>query len=324
LHASDRKLIIRLLRESEATGSELFRQLTSKGVRTWPNHVYSSLAKMEREGLLKSRWIGNPKRGLSRKHVYSLSGKGTREFRKIMKDSVGLLMSEFVRSNLDVRELSDHSVAIASIISLVGVPPPSRADAKVVLALPNPDPLICYPINFLALSDVVPNAAIYVVKPPGTQFNLDPRPNLVFVDGWRHEMPLRESFADYLSLDGFPDVVPEEETIRECARVLKDDGHLIVSVPGVMTEEKRPRHVSFQEFVLEQYYSFYGDDRMVSVARVRDLLTQYFKEVKDRELYGDTYFYAKGKSLKQATNLPIVATERPPTEKVPPASTERA
>lgn len=310
MQVDNRKLIIRLLREQEASGSELLKQLSAKGVKTWPNHVYASLARMESEGLLKSRWIKSPRRGLRRRHVYSLSGKGQKEFRKLMKDSVGLLMSEFVRSNLRVRELSEHSMAIGSLISIAGVPPPS-GDAKVVVALPNPDPLICYPVNFLALSDLIPDTVIYVVKPPGINFQLDPRPNLTFLDGWRREMPLREGFADYLSLDGFPEEVSEEETIKECARVLKDDGHLVIMIPSVMTEEKRPRHMSFQEFVLEQYYSFYGDDRMVSVARVKELLLGYFKEVKDVDVYDDVLLYARGKALKAEAAPRLKSTDSP-------------
>lgn len=293
-----RKLIIRLLRGKEASGQEVYRELCAKGVKAWPNHVYTTLAKMERDGLLKSRWVENPKPTLPRTHIYSLSRKGASEYRKIIKDSLGLLMSEFIRSNLDVRELYGHVNLYNTIFSLLGIEPLTLNGVNVVTALPSPDPLICYPIGLVALSEALPNASIFVVKPPGTILDTGSRPNLNFVDGWRHNMPFREGFADYLWVDGFPNEVSEEDTIREYARVVKDDGHLIIQVPGVMTEEKKPRYISFSEFVLESYYDFYGDDRTISTMHVKELLSKYFKEATDIEAYGGTIFYSSGKNEK--------------------------
>src|SRR2546425_9063732 len=129
------------------------------------------------------------------------------------------------------------------------------------------------------------------MKPPGVKF-YDDRPNVTFVDGRRHDMPLKDGFADYLMLEGFPRAAPEAKTIAECARVLNDRGHRLIRVPGVMLEEHIPRFGNFAEFALKQYYDIAEQDRMVSITRVKSLLAACFGKLLESEVRGNLVMYA--------------------------------
>lgn len=117
----------------------------------------------------------------------------------------------------------------------------------------------------------------------------------MFLDGWRHDMPLKDGFADYLMLEGFPKEAPEEEVVSECLRVLKDDGHLIIRHPGVMTAERRPKFTTFGEFASRLFYDFSEQDRVVSTGRVKELLSSRCREIRDAENRGNVVIYASGR-----------------------------
>jgi hypothetical protein len=117
-------------------------------------------------------------------------------------------------------------------------------------------------------------------------------------------MPLKDGYADYLMLEGFPRVVSETKTILECARVLNERGHLLIQLPGVMLEENKPRFGNFAEFALKQYYDISGQDRTVSVPRLRSLLETCFGKQMEVEVRGNLMMYAgEKKSVRELSVL---------------------
>ena len=89
-----RSIIIRILKDDEMSGYSIYKSLLMKGLKTWPNHVYTLLSDMEKDrGLLRSRWVVDRRRNNStRRHLYSLSETGNQEYEGIVKDSVVVLM----------------------------------------------------------------------------------------------------------------------------------------------------------------------------------------------------------------------------------------
>jgi ubiquinone/menaquinone biosynthesis C-methylase UbiE len=164
------------------------------------------------------------------------------------------------------------------------------------------------------MSEMFPKSSIVVVNPPGLRF-YDDRPNVTFVDGRRHDMPLKDGFADYLMLEGFPREASVRDTIRECARVIKDDGHFILRVPKVMTEEQIPRFTNFAEFTMKQYYDLLEQDRRVSLEGLRSLLSEYFERQKEAEIRGIVVFYATCK--KSLTTAPHATSPRMEGKRTP-------
>jgi hypothetical protein len=265
---------------------------------------------MRNKGLLRARWVENEKG--PRKHLYSLSEIGQEEFRQQVGDSLNVIMDAFVHANLNAQDLPDHVIMFKGALARFGIPPPGEGD-KFVYTSPSFDPLVCYPLGIRLLSETYPGTSVVVVKPPGVKF-YDDRPNVTFVDGRRHDMPLKDGFADYLMLEGFPRAAPEMKTILECARVLNDHGHLLIRVPSVMLEESRPRFGNFAEFALKQYYDISDQDRVVSLARVKSLLVECFGKQMEADVRGSLVMYAGEK--KSVRELGVVQ-ELPEQRKLP-------
>ena len=286
------KLIVRMLLngERELSGYDIWKELSMKGVKIKTNYLYMILNEMHvKQALLNARWVDNANG--PRKHLYSLSKAGQDEFRAELKESVDLIMAAFIRANLASDNIPEHVDSIKRLFDLLEVPLPS-AGARLVLTSPSFDPIICYPISFYALSETFPNASIFVVKPPGTTLYGDTPRNMAFLDGRRHDMPLKDDFADYLMLEGFPIGVPMKETVSECLRVLKSGGHLIIRLPNVMTLEKRPKFSTLAEFASKLFYDFSGQDRMISVEGLNEMLSRHCSRVRQEELRGNVVFYA--------------------------------
>ena len=290
-------LITRIVLHRELSGYDIYREMLAKGVQIRPNYAYMILTEMRSKGLLSARWVES-QRG-PRRHLYSLSEKGREEFRQMLRDSLTVMMDAYVQANLKARDGADHANSIKSSFDRYGVPHPGRGD-RVVIATPPFDPLICLPLGFRVMSEIFPSSSIVVVKPPGVRF-YDDRPNVTFLDGQRHDMPLKDGFADYLMLEGFPREASVKDTIRECARVLKENGHFILRVPKVMTEEQTPKFTNFAEFTMKQYYDVLEQDRKLSLENLRILLSEYFEKQKEAEIRGIVIFYATCRKSSVAT-----------------------
>lgn len=287
------KLVIRALLDRELSGYDIYKEMTAKGLTPRSNYLYTVLTTMRSRGLLKDRWVDG-KRG-PRKHLYSLNKKGENEFTVALGESVNVLMDGFIHANLGADDLSDHSNSIKSMFEHLRVPPP-RNGAKFVIATPTFDPLLCYPIAFQVFSTTFPDASIYVVKPPGVRLQTKGTSNLTFLDGWRYDLPLKDGFADYLVLEGLPKDVSEEQEIRECLRVLRNDGHFVIRHPVVMTEEKKPKFTTFGEYASRLFYDFSEQDGLISVERAKSLVARYCEDMKSVESRGNVVIYGSGKN----------------------------
>lgn len=306
------KVIVRLLLDRELSGYDIHKELSLKGVKIRSNYLYMILTALHERGMLRDRWVESSNG--PRRHLYSLSKRGEEEFRGMLKESVNLLMDAFVHANVNARDVPDHSDSIKAMFSSLRIPPPSRG-SKYVVTVPSFDPLLCYPIAFHILSETFADASIFVIKPPGVKM-MEDRSNLTFLDGWRQDIPLKDGFADYLMLEGFPRDASQEDVISECARVLKDDGHLIIRHPTVMTDEKKPKFATFGEFASRLFYDVSDQDRTVGVELVKQLVSRYYKRVGAGEYRGNFVLYASvrkradGVFLKQRESYAEVQLQR--------------
>ena len=278
-----------------------------KGVNTWPNHVYTLLGEMEGKGLLKSRWTDGRK--VPRRHFYSLSQSGRREYDKLVEDALGIIMERFFEENLSPGNMSYHIKFARD--GWAGVAKWSMDDAfTLVIASPDYDPLTCFPKSYYTMSLAYPNSSVYVVKSPWRK-PLEGRKNLTFIDGSRDDIPLRDSFADYVLLQGFPNSSSVQDTIKECLRVLKDGGCLFVWLPTILTVERGlPHNSDLPEYVLKLFYDISGQDRRVSSEEVSRVLSTRFKQVKNLEAFGMIMFYAFGKRATGRETAPAETRSR--------------
>ena len=144
----------------------------------------------------------------------------------MQRESLDFLMGTYIQTNFARQDLPSliqtYSRFLRQLHEALGVPIPNGGGTKIVLAVPYCDPLTYHPMEYYAMSEAFPNASVSLVKPPEMRL-YNERPNLVLLDGWRHDIPLKDDYADYLYLRGFPECVSEEEAIRESLRVLRDD-----------------------------------------------------------------------------------------------------
>lgn len=301
-----RRVILRLLIDRELSGYDIWKELSAKGIKVRTNYLYMILADMGERGLLKGSWVENRKG--PRRHLYSISRKGEDDFRGFLREAVGFVMDAFVHENMNARDIPDHVESVRGFFRTIDLPAPT-AGKSLVVTTPSFDPLICHPVSFLVFSEAFPGTSIWVVRPPGQSFYGE-RPNLTFLDGSRHDMPLKDGFADYLLLEGFPAGVSEEDTLAECARVVKSGGQLIVRVPSVMTEEKRPKFSNLAEFTSKLFYDFSGQDRVISVERVKQLMSRHSGNVKGMVDRGSAVIY--GQVKKKEALGPVQIPRRSP------------
>lgn len=291
-------LIIRMLLDREANGYQIIKELSSKSVRARSNYVYRILSEMERDGSINGRWA--PNKAGPKKHMYSLTEEGQKEFRDSVKDSLDLLMGAFTHFNLGIRDVSPVTRGSRMMLSSMGIPVRNSKDTKMVIATGGYDPMICYPYEFHAIAEILSQATIYVVKPPNSSMGESKR-NLVVMDGLRHSMPFRDDFTDYLFLEGFPKHVPEERTVKECARVLKPEGCLVIRLVDELIEERVPKFPHFGSYVSKLFYDLNGQDKLVGLANVKDLLGRHFVSQNELQTAGDLFLYASMKKAQVPT-----------------------
>lgn len=300
---------MRMLYGREYNGYEVMKQLANEGVRLRSNYIYMVLTEMEEKGMLKGRWNENAEG--PRKHFHSLSEDGVTEYRRRQRGSLDFLMGTYIRTNFSRTDLpgliQTYGRFVAQVLDTLDVPSPNMQGVRFVVTVPYCDPLTYHPIEYYAMSESFPKASVYLVKPKEMKL-YEERPNLFLVDGFRHDIPLKDVFADFLYLRGFPKCVSEDNCLRECLRVLKSDGHLIVQLSTIMTQEKSPVCPSFSEFLSRLFYDVYEQDRVVSLDAAKSLLSNHFKKVRDIESCGNIYLYANKR--KEVDTIKVVASNR--------------
>jgi DNA-binding PadR family transcriptional regulator len=305
-HAEDlRRLVLRTLVEREAYGYELLGELAAKGVELRPNYLYMILAEMERDGLLLGRWTRRPGGAGPRRHVYTLSEKGEKEYTNLVKDSLGLLMGAFFHHNQTREDITRHKERVRDLVDSLDTAPHNLKGARVVIAIPSYDPLVCFPLYYYAWAEAFPNASIHLVKPRHLKLPAS-RPNVSLLDGSRNDIPLKDGFADLVVLEGIPNNATARETVAECMRVLKNGGNLIVRVSNSMTEERRSNYMSLFYFIERSFYELQGEDGKVSVNGLKKMLARHFADVRDSEFQGNTTLAGVKMLGAQARRLVLV------------------
>lgn len=283
--------------ESEFRGCDILKVLRNKGVSFNPNYVYTILKEMEESGILRSRWVGG--NGGLRSHYYYLSSTGNAALKDCLRNSLNLLMASYIRSNLDLDSAGFIFVA-GKVFSEIGVELNNTREVKPVIAIPDYDPLTCYPKMFTTAARLFSECNVYVIKPPSMKlYTTDGLDSVIFMDGYRYKMPIESDFADYLYVIGVPMYVSLANLVKEFYRVVKKGktrgqrGQVILQMSNVMTFEKAPQFPFFSEYVSRMFYELDGKDQRVSIREVEEIFEEHFSEVRNVDVLGCTYIYGK-------------------------------
>ncbi len=287
----ERNVLNVLSEEEEIHGYDLWKRLSSKGIKCHSNHLYIILKEMEEKGLLKGRWEENGKNiNGGRRHLYSMGREGTEALNSSLMESLSLLMTSYVNYMRHKEDFTGFGKVVIDAFTQLDSPLPKEGEI-VVLALSYHDPLTCYQLIF-SLTDLFPRNAIYVVTPPGMEI-FERRRNMTVLQGWRYDIPLKDGFTDYVIIEGFPSQVSEDETIDEAMRILRSGGKFVAQVKNTMVKEKRPEYPFFSEYVEELYYQLFKQDSEISVENIEKILTKYSRNQKSTDMMGTTVFYCE-------------------------------
>ncbi len=135
---------------------------------------------------------------------------------------------------------------------------------------------------------------MYIVKPEGAQF-YDPPLGVTVLDGRRNDLPFKDGFADFLLVAGLPAYSSVDETIKECERVLNDEGHFILKHPNSLTEDRAPKYLAGYEQYAKLVYETYDLDKVVDLGNLVRRLSTQFESVKEHVIGGSTWIHAHRK-----------------------------
>ena len=222
-----RKNIIQMFNDTEIHGYDISKKLAEKSEEIELSRLYRVLNDMAREGILIGRWVKS-ERG-PRKKVYSLDTKGIEEREKMLLKAIEIVHDHYDKYIMDLP--SEHSV----FEILVG---------KIAKELKN-SPNIVYITPFFAtihhrmintILEHLPGANVYLIMPRQVEISLK-TPNLVQMEGFYADIPLKQNLCDLILITGVPPVNILDKAIVEWKRCLKDGGKVAIVTPSILLEE---------------------------------------------------------------------------------------
>jgi len=222
-----RRNIIQMFKDTEIHGYDISKKLAEKSEGIELSRLYRVLNDMAREGILIGRWEKS-ERG-PRKKVYSLDTKGVEEREKMLLEAI-----EIVHDHYDkyIMELSREHSVFEILVS------------KITKGLPD-SPNIVYIAPFFAsihrrmintILEHLPGATVYLIMPRQVEIPIK-TPDLVQMEGFYSDIPLKQNFCDLVFITGVPPVNILDKAIVEWKRSLKDGGKVAIVTPSILLEE---------------------------------------------------------------------------------------
>ncbi len=222
-----KKNIIQMFNDSEIHGYDIGKKLAEKSEEIELSRLYRVLNDMAREGILIGRWEKS-ERG-PRKKLYSLDKKGKEEKEKMLLEAIEIVHDHYDKYIMGLpREYSVFEI-------LVG---------KIAKGIPD-SPNIVYITPFFAsihhrmittILEHLPGANIYLVMPKQEEISLR-TPNLVQMEGFFTDIPLKENYCDLVFISGVPPENMVDNAILEWKRSLKEGGKVAIVTPSILLEK---------------------------------------------------------------------------------------
>lgn len=222
-----KRKIIQLFNDNEFHGYDISKKLAENSEEIELSRLYRVLNSMAKERLLVGRWEKSD-RG-PKKKVYSLDAGGIEAREKMLLDAIEIVHDHYDRYIMELpREYSVFEILVSKML-------------KGVTGAPN----VVYITPFFAtihhrmittILDHLPEANIYLIMPKQEEISLKSL-NLVQMEGFYTDIPLKQNFSDLVFITGVPPVVMVDEAIEEWKRNLKEDGKIAIVSPTVMLEE---------------------------------------------------------------------------------------
>ncbi len=219
--------IIQLFNDSEIHGYDIGKKLADKSEEIELSRLYRVLNDMARDGFLIGRWEKSD-RG-PRKKLYSLDKKGRDVKEKLLLEAIETVHDHYDKYLMGLpREHSVFEILVDKIM-------------KNITGSPN----IVYITPFFAsihnrmittIIEHLPESNIYLVMPRHEEISLK-TPNLVQMEGFYTDIPLKENFCDLVFIVGVPPENMLDNAILEWKRSQKEEGKIAIVTPSILLEK---------------------------------------------------------------------------------------
>lgn len=268
-----KKAILRIAGKDEFYGYEMHKKLGQKKSKIGIGRLYSILAEMKNEGLLKDRW--EKSNSGPRRRVYRTAKLGDQERERILMEAIRTV-HEFYMEYLN------------------GLPPESSAFTMItdllVQKIPK-DATIAYAANRFGgpvskimsnQQEKLPDGTLYAIHPTekGANLGMD---NVSFVSGTFEDIPMKDDFLDQLVVSGNISSDTLDTCLSEWQRVLNVKGTLaIVSPTALLAKYKDPLEIG--EFVEQREHPRLDSGDPLDIEILTNEMKKYFERVVEKKV----------------------------------------
>jgi PadR family transcriptional regulator PadR len=274
MRAADLKtVILKLFSHKEFYGYEVHKVLASEGVELEISRLYRVLNEMLKEELLESSW--EKSRLGPRKRMYRLGEKGRAAFNDIFVDAIKTVHSFYGMYLLGlIPKINVFEAVYRRLTNEL------KGDEILVFITKGFTPMHEMIVQYLYSQ--LPRGKIVLVKPRSlvVDVNFD---NLLLLDGFHNDVPLKTNYADCMIVIDLPKKEYLERALKEWHRVLKSNGKLAILTPSILLE-KYEDPLSIGDFIEKHEHETIEKGEHVDKTVLEEHVKQYFKTIEEKSI----------------------------------------
>jgi PadR family transcriptional regulator PadR len=268
-----KKVILKLFSHKEFYGYEVHKVLASEGVELEISRLYRVLNDMRKEGLLESSW--ETSRLGPRKRMYRLGEKGRVAFNDIFVDAIKTVHTFYGTYLLGLIPKINVFEEIYRLLTNE-----LKENEIIVFITKGFTPM--HEMIVQHLHSKLPRGKIVLVKPGSLIVDviLD---NLLLLDGFHNDIPLKTDYADHMIVINLPTNEHLELALKEWHRVLKPNGKLAILTPSILLE-KYDDPLTIGDFIEKHEHETIEKGEHIDKIILKEQVKHYFKNIEEKSL----------------------------------------
>ncbi|MHA2352202.1 MAG: helix-turn-helix transcriptional regulator [Candidatus Thorarchaeota archaeon] len=274
--------ILKMVGGREFYGYEIHKELEQSKIKIGIGRLYSILAEMKDDGLLKDRWEKSqtgPKR-----RTYRIGRKGSKEREKILMDAIRTVHDFYTEYLLSLPP--EHSVF--AIVSRILTEDLTKTSNIGYAASRFPGPLRKI---IGQLRTVVPDGNVYAISHQAKELDLGFE-DVFVIEGTFEDLPMKDDHLDLLIVTGNIKSDCLDACLSEWRRVLAKEGILAIITPtATITSYEDPLEIG--EFIEQREHPRLEDKDTLNSDILRAEMGRYFKSVEEEKVVHITLLLGK-------------------------------